>query len=205
MAMLGLFILAVLLPLVAANAPPNLQGCMNRHNSLRANHGASPLSYDLELQRRAQNWANRCVFSHDPNRSQGQNIFVTPEQGGGKDYFKMATDHWYNEEKKYRQEGGYNRPGGANLGDTGHFTQVVWKSTNRVGCAKQHCPVIAGLGGALSRGTIVICNYAVPGNFPNQFRKEVLPPRSVYRKSLAQKMNRLSWSKRRDSESGNQS
>lgn len=41
---------------------------------------------------------------------------------------KVAVDMWMEEEAAWR-------PGGGFSAGTGHFTQVVWKSTKRVGCA----------------------------------------------------------------------
>ncbi|MBP6876371.1 MAG: hypothetical protein KBD56_09885 [Candidatus Eisenbacteria bacterium] len=41
---------------------------------------------------------------------------------------------------------------------SGHNTQVVWKGTKAVGCAK-----------AFGNGEmIVVCNYSPPGNVPGQ-------------------------------------
>jgi hypothetical protein len=77
--------------------------------------------------------------------------------------FKTAIDVWYNEVSKYN----YNRPGFSPA--TGHFTQVVWKSTKSIGCAKKFCPG--------SNWTIYICNYDPPGNYQGQYEKNVLPPK----------------------------
>jgi cysteine-rich secretory family protein len=44
---------------------------------------------------------------------------------------------------------------------TGHFTQVVWKSTMRVGCAMATCPA-PGTSGI--QGTLWVCEYAPAGN-----------------------------------------
>ncbi|KAF4378489.1 hypothetical protein G4B88_027549 [Cannabis sativa] len=40
-----------------------------------------------------------------------------------------------------------------------HYTQVVWRDSTRLGCAKVHCNV---------EGIIVICNYDPPGNYIGQ-------------------------------------
>jgi hypothetical protein len=37
---------------------------LQAHNSVRARHGARPLSWSNELQAAAQRWADRCVFEH---------------------------------------------------------------------------------------------------------------------------------------------
>lgn len=44
---------------------------------------------------------------------------------------------------------------------TGHFTQVVWKSTTRLGCASNTCAVPGKPG---MTGTLWVCEYAPAGN-----------------------------------------
>ncbi|MEP2023182.1 CAP domain-containing protein, partial [Reichenbachiella sp.] len=40
----------------------------------------------------------------------------------------------------------------------GHYTQIVWKNTTEIGCAKTLCD-----------GSVIwICNYNPPGNFVGQ-------------------------------------
>lgn len=46
---------------------------------------------------------------------------------------------------------------------TGHWTQVVWKSTTAVGCGAARC----------SFGSFVVCRYSPPGNVMGQFAQNV--------------------------------
>ena len=74
-----------------------------------------------------------------------------------------ATRNWYDEIKKYN----FNRPGFTSA--TGHFTQLVWKGSNRI-----------GVGFALTsdqRTIYVVAQYAPPGNSgsSNEYRKNVSP------------------------------
>ena len=48
----------------------------------------------------------------------------------------------------------------------GHYTQVVWANTLSVGCGVAVCPT----------GTIVVCNYAPPGNYVGEKPYIALPP-----------------------------
>lgn len=49
---------------------------------------------------------------------------------------------------------------------TGHFTQVVWKSSQRLG---------VGIGFANNGNTaVVVANYGPPGNYLNQFAQNVV-------------------------------
>lgn len=69
---------------------------------------------------------------------------------------------WYEEYKYYS----YNFPGFTM--STGHFTQLVWNSTNTIGC---------GLA-MINSKVYGVTNYFPAGNFlgVSNFRKNVLPP-----------------------------
>lgn len=72
-----------------------------------------------------------------------------------------ATDSWYDEIESYN----FNYPGFSM--DTGHFTQVVWKGSNKL-----------GVGFALTgdgRSLYVVAQYSPPRNYMGQFGKNVLP------------------------------
>nr|KYP33560.1 hypothetical protein KK1_045579 [Cajanus cajan] len=43
----------------------------------------------------------------------------------------------------------------------GHFTQVVWRDSQRVGCALQHCNNRA-------MGMLIACEYDPAGNYANE-------------------------------------
>lgn len=59
--------------------------------------------------------------------------------------------------------------------ESGLFTQVVWKSSARLGCAYQQCPTLRRT--SWSDVILVICNYDPAGNFgdPNEYKRNVLP------------------------------
>lgn len=66
---------------------------------------------------------------------------------------------WYNEKNLYDYAtGGFSH-------QTGHFTQLVWKGTKRVGCGYKTGP----------SGTYLACNYDPPGNYEGAYRKNVAP------------------------------
>ena len=46
---------------------------------------------------------------------------------------------------------------------TGHFTQVVWRNTKRVGCALSR----------KDKHVIVVCKYDPPGNYLSLFNSQV--------------------------------
>ncbi|KAF9384565.1 hypothetical protein CPB97_005561 [Podila verticillata] len=136
------------------------QSILDTHNKFRALHGAGPLTWNDKAAKFGNNWIQACKFQHSGGPF-GENLAA-----GYKD-FKTSITAWYNEEKQYN----YNNPGFS--GATGHFTQVVWKDTKSVGCAKKFCPG--------NNWTIYICNYQAAGNIVGNngayFRKNVLPKR----------------------------
>ncbi len=69
---------------------------------------------------------------------------------------------WYDEEPLYD----YNNPGFSS--DTGHFTQVVWKSTKEIGCGYR-----TGCGG--SWPNVWVCQYNPAGNVIGNFADNVFP------------------------------
>jgi hypothetical protein len=48
-----------------------------------------------------------------------------------------------------------------NITAAGHYTQVVWRASVRIGCAIVNCP-------ALTYHESVLCDYAPGGNITNQ-------------------------------------
>ncbi|KAG0280831.1 hypothetical protein BGZ95_008503 [Linnemannia exigua] len=127
---------------------------LDTHNKHRARHGAAPLTWNAQAAQFGNNWIQQCQFKHSGGKY-GENLAA-----GYKD-FKTGIDAWYNEVSKYN----YNNPGFSMA--TGHFTQVVWKATKSVGCAKKFCPG--------SNWTIYICNYDPPGNYQGRFPQNVSP------------------------------
>lgn len=87
--------------------------------------------------------------------------FVTPPAPppqGYPDYASCITA-WADEESSYS----YASPGFSHA--TGHFTQVAWASTARVGCGKRSC----------ANGALIVCHYAPAGNVIGQFPQNVFP------------------------------
>ncbi len=136
------------------------QEIVNAHNVLRAKHGVPPLVWDQKLADYAQNHANTCVFAHTGG-PYGENL------AAGYSTATSGIQAWYDEISMYD----YNNPGFAH--GTGHFTQVVWKGSQRVGGALHPCNGANG-----TPGVYLVCEYDPPGNITNSgyFAKNVLPP-----------------------------
>ena len=74
-----------------------------------------------------------------------------------------ATKMWYDEIKDYD----FNKPGFSMK--TGHFTQVVWKSSTKLGCGKA----------TEGNKVYIVCHYCPAGNYEGEFAQNVLPPKKV--------------------------
>jgi hypothetical protein len=75
---------------------------------------------------------------------------------------EIVVDHWYNEIQNYN----FNKPGFQ--AGTGHFTQLVWKSSKALGM---------GIAQAADGTWYVVGNYSPPGNISGQFSTQVLKPK----------------------------
>lgn len=133
---------------------------LREHNRLRAQHCAPALGWSKEIAAAAQGWAdelakNNCSFEHSQtaygeNLAMGSDSIMGPEQ---------AVALWYREKSAYDF-----RAGGFSL-DAGHFTQLAWIGSARMGCGRAKC----------DGQTIWVCNYDPPGNVEGQFQANVKP------------------------------
>ena len=130
------------------------------HNAQRARHCAPPLRWDADLAAVATRWAERlgaagCALAHSQS-AWGENLAM---MGGGTMAPAEVVQMWYDEVRAY------DFARGAFGMDTGHFTQVVWRGTERLGCARATC----------RQGEVWVCNYAPAGNVMGAFSHNVLP------------------------------
>ncbi|KAG0568949.1 hypothetical protein KC19_6G054200 [Ceratodon purpureus] len=131
---------------------------LNAHNSARRAVGAGipDLRWNNQLQAYATNWASnrantaRCALSHSGG-PYGENIFWSSGSSTPAD----AVRAWVDEKQFYNY--GSNSCAAGRV--CGHYTQVVWRNSQFVGCGSANCP-----GG----GTFVVCSYNPPGNFNGQ-------------------------------------
>merc|ERR550532_1481163 len=102
-------------------------------------------------------------FEHRQNQELGENLFCSwSSNAKAKCPGNKPVDSWYSEIKKY--EFG-KEP--TSMG-TGHFTQVVWKTTKKMGIAKARTN---------SGKIIVVANYEPAGNWIGQYSANVPPPK----------------------------
>ena len=150
----------------SASSDPTLEkfreDILTRHNYYRKKHQVGKLSRDSKLEKIAQNAAdimksnNNWYFTEEKYKGQyiGQNLFWS----WGIDYGYGIVDTWYNDGLIYD----FNNQGWYSL--TAFFTQLIWKSTKKLGCG-------VGCNGNECYG---ICVYYPAGNL-GDFSENVFP------------------------------
>ncbi|XP_073014184.1 pathogenesis-related protein PRB1-2-like [Typha latifolia] len=133
---------------LAQNTP---QDFVRAHNSARAVDRVGPVTWDATVAAFAQDYANQrrgdCRLIHSGGRY-GENIFM----GSGKAWSAAdAVNLWVSEKKDYNYAANTCAAGKV----CGHYTQVVWRTSVRIGCARVVCN---------NGGIFITCNYDPPGN-----------------------------------------
>ena len=147
--------------------PVALSGMTAEHNKVRDLVGVGPLIWDSALAAIARDWAETCtdnqsptgLLDHNPGRSDGypgyvgENIYAST----GTATAIGAVMSWASEKNYYDYESNTCAVGKV----CGHYTQMVWSDTLRVGCGIALCP-------KLKYASTIVCNYSPGGNYPNQ-------------------------------------
>jgi uncharacterized protein YkwD len=147
----GLIVLCASATTAVADNP---QAWLDAHNKQRAIHCVPALTWSNEVAASAQAWANQCTFSHEGQHVYGENLFWGTAGAYSPD---SAVTSWYGENSNYS----YATPVFSQA--TGHFTQVIWKSTTAIGCATARC----------GDKDYFVCRYSPPGNVAGQFAENV--------------------------------
>ncbi|KAL7288417.1 hypothetical protein TKK_0017505 [Trichogramma kaykai] len=142
-----------------------------RGEEQRGNPGPQPpalampnLEWDTELEAAAQQWANGCLFEHDPcnhvgRYSFGQNLGLEATTGNAKSLkLEQAVRRWYDEVKYFDKR---NVQSYRHSPKYGHYSQLVWAETNKIGC---------GVTRYQEKGykkLYLVCNYGPAGNTRN--------------------------------------
>ncbi|XGW02523.1 hypothetical protein V3C99_014508, partial [Haemonchus contortus] len=128
------------------------------------------VSYDCEVEANMAAYAKECKFEHDPPAERnywGMNLWMLPDTNLSKtESANLSVQAWFWELKLYgvpqdnilTQEV-YDR-------GVGHYTQLAWQTSDRIGCAIQWCPSM----------TLVGCEYNPTGNNHNQLIYDIGDP-----------------------------
>lgn len=154
-------------PAAGGSAPggsefPDAQVYVDAHNAVRAAveepngyagtwQPIAPVTWSDAVASTAQDWADHlaetmdCGLQHASDSGYGENLAAGTNVGA-----ERAVEMWANEKSQYSYEAEYVFESG-----TGHYTQIVWRKSIRIGCASAKC----------SRSNVVVCRYDPPGNF----------------------------------------
>lgn len=139
-----------------------MSGATAAHNAVRKNvqpAAATPLRdlvWSTRLAGIAQKHADKCEFEHSGTAGLGENLYAS---FGTNATPKMVVDDWASEAADYT----YSSNSCASGKVCGHYTQVVWASTERVGCGATTCTKNSPFGNN-QPWLLWVCNYDPPGN-----------------------------------------
>jgi Cysteine-rich secretory protein family len=128
------------------------------HNVERARAGMPPLVWDNNLgvgaAAYAQQMAFTGVFQHSNRQARrgiGENLWMGSH---GAFSFETMVSGWASEKRFFRPGIFPNNSSTGNWEDVGHYTQMIWPATTRVGCALA----------STVRTDYLVCRYATAGN-----------------------------------------
>ncbi|XP_038888432.1 pathogenesis-related protein 1-like [Benincasa hispida] len=153
-------IITMLPPSLGQDSP---QDYVDAHNDARARargqdsavqfgiQPIQPIQWDEEVANYARQYANErsndCQLLHSNSGTYGENLAMSFGEMSG----IQAVEMWVNEKQFYD----YDSNTCVEDKMCGHYTQVVWNNSTKVGCAKVRCS---------NGGTFITCNYDPPGN-----------------------------------------
>lgn len=148
-----------------------LRSTIARGLETRGNPGPQPpaadmlqLEWDAELTRTAQSHADQCIFDHDSYDSRksarfsvGQNLFIRSTTGvAERPKIRSAVQYLYSEVDLF--VGHTANSYGKGSAGAGHYTQIVWAKTAKIGCGFTRWREEGWTKGMLT------CNYGPAGN-----------------------------------------
>ncbi|KAJ4707704.1 pathogenesis-related protein 1-like [Melia azedarach] len=132
-----------------------IQQYLAPHNIVRAKLGLPPLKWSKKLANFSSWWAHQrqrdCELAHS-NSSYGENLFW----GSGKNWKPGDAVAAWAQEKSYYD---HKTNSCTKNKDCLHYTQMVWRQSLKVGCARVVCK---------SGDTFITCNYDPHGNVIGQ-------------------------------------
>ncbi|XP_028925773.1 cysteine-rich secretory protein LCCL domain-containing 1 [Ornithorhynchus anatinus] len=152
----------------------DLQSILDLHNTLRGQvyppaANMEYMTWDPELERSAESWAEACRWEHGPANllpSIGQNL------GAHWGRYRPLTFHvqsWYDEVRHFTypdpSECDPDCPFRCSGPVCTHYTQLVWATSSRIGCAVNLCHDMNVWGQIWPKAVYLVCNYSPKGNW----------------------------------------
>jgi hypothetical protein len=166
--MRGRLIALLMLAAAPAAAQPNFAAqfparVLAVHNAARAQIGAPPLVWDNDLGTAAGQYAAQMAmtgrFEHSDRsarRGIGENLWMGTH---GAYSVETMVGNWVGERAMFFPGIFPNNSRTGNWADVAHYTQLIWPTTTRIGCA------IASNG----RTDYLVCRYAPAGNIDGRW------------------------------------
>lgn len=145
--------------------PAALNGITAAHNALRASvdppaaAAIPPLAWSAEIADVAQAHARTCKLEHDLNSGYGENLHANTADNK-KSTPDQVVKSWGSEAANYDYDANDCSDGKT----CGHYTQVVWAASLRLGCGVALCTENSPFDSSKS-WELWVCNYDPPGNF----------------------------------------
>src|SRR3954451_13646401 len=128
------------------------------HNQVRGAAGVAPLVWDRSLAAAADAYAQQLAMTsswgHSPNSAregQGENLWMGTRGAFSVDQMVRA---WASEQRMFRPGAFPQVSRTGNWEDVGHYTQMIWPGSTRVGCAIR----------SSNRNDYLVCRYSPGGN-----------------------------------------
>jgi len=141
--------------------PAEMNGMTAAHNAARANvqppatPPIPPIAWSATVASVAQAYADNCVFKHSGG-SYGENLYASTNGSSP----QKVVGSWTSEASSYD----YASNQCSNI--CGHYTQVVWAKSTKLGCGVANCTKNSPFGSGAWQ--LWVCNYDPPGNFGSQ-------------------------------------
>ena len=128
---------------------------LQTHNDERALAGEPPLKWDPILAAHAAGWAEYLAgigrLEHDRGSGEGENLWM----GGAGAYKAHAmVEDWIGEKVNFDYGTFPYVSRTHSWHDIGHYTQIIWRHTDRLGCAMA----------TADDWDYLVCRYRAPGN-----------------------------------------
>lgn len=140
-------------------APSLKSDMLTAHNAARRQVGIGPMGWSEPLAAAAAAYAKQMsrsgYFAHSHQvsgaRPQGENLWMGTR--GAYSHAEMAGS-WVDEKQQYRGGSVDQAISSGTFGDTGHYTQIIWRGTRQVGCAVA----------SNAQDDYLVCRYLPAGN-----------------------------------------
>ena len=146
--------------------PLEMKGMLEAHNECRDSLNLSPLVWSNKLAKKSLKWAkklkrnNHCLDKHSPDKDSeniGENIAWTKGYSMSP---REVAEYWISEQKYFDFD---SRICKEIVDSCGHYTQMIWRNTKKVGCATVQC----------GDEQVWVCQYEPAGNV--FFRGKIMP------------------------------